>query len=526
MTDDPLEYLRPASLGPDNLARALAAAGSLRRKPPAAVRRVFLDTFDWRLFRQGIALEAREEEEGTRLVWRTLRGAVLRHSAAATPRFARDLPEGPLRADLEAVVEMRALLPVLCVRTRSEALELLDAGGKVVCRVYVEEHRTGAPEQTPTRSLPPRVRVEPVRGYDKVLVAVREALRGEPSLEAVDADVLEASLAELGVVPSDHSTKVRVDLDPQLPAFEATRLVLRRLLETLEDNEAGTRTDVDSEFLHDFRVAVRRTRSALGQLKAALPAEVLERFRPAFAWLGAVTTPTRDLDVHLLDFPRYRQALPPDLRGDLEPLRAFLEARQRREHEALARTLVSRRYRTLVRQWRAFLKAPATPSPKAPAGSRPVRQVADERIRKMLRRALKEGRGLGDRSPPEEFHELRKTCKKLRYLVEFFQSLYPAAEIRLLVDALKELQDNLGEFQDLHVQAEALRAWAREMEAEGSARAETQLAMGMLVEKLLTRQGEVRREFAEAFRAFDDPVNRERFERLFRPAPPEEANAP
>lgn len=490
--------------------------------PPAEARRVFLDTFDWRLFRQGFALEAREGDGEARLAWRWLRGEALRRLTAAVPRFAWDLPEGPFRAHLEAVVEMRALLPVAWVRSRSEGLEVLDGDGKIVCRVFSEEHETGAPGQTTAVPLAPRVRVQPVRGYDKVLREVREALGRALSLESVGADVLEAALAELGVAPSDHSTKIRVDLDAQMPAAAAARLVLLRLLEALEDNEVGTRAGVDSEFLHDFRVAVRRTRSALGQLKAVLPPGAVEQFRREFAWLGAVTTPTRDLDVHLLDFPRYRQALPATVRSDLEPLRAFLEARQRRAQEALAREMASRRYRKLLRDWRAFLKAPST---EASTGSRPIRPVADERIRKVLRRALKEGRSLGDPSPPEEFHELRKTCKKLRYVMEFFQGLYPSADLRALVEALKGLQDNLGEFQDLQVQAEALRSWAREMEAEGTAGAETLLSMGMLVEKLGGRQGEVRREFAKAFRAFDDPVNRARFDRLFRSGPPEEGSA-
>ena len=47
-------------------------------------------------------------------------------------------------------------------------------------------------------------------------------------------------------------------------------------LDTLEANVEGTRADLDSEFLHDLRVATRRTRSALSQIKAVLPAEITE----------------------------------------------------------------------------------------------------------------------------------------------------------------------------------------------------------------------------------------------------------
>ncbi|MBE0618351.1 MAG: CHAD domain-containing protein, partial [Proteobacteria bacterium] len=160
-----------------------------------------------------------------------------------------------------------------------------------------------------------------------------------------------------------------------MTAAEAVRRVLLGILETLGINEEGTRGDWDSEFLHDFRVAVRRTRSALGQLKSVFPPPALKKFRAGFGWLGEITGPTRDLDVHLLEFPRYRAALPATAAADLEPLRVFLQRRQRAEQRALARALGGRRYRKLVGDWRAFLEAGSEPwvqDADAPDAGRPV----------------------------------------------------------------------------------------------------------------------------------------------------------
>ena len=66
----------------------------------------------------------------------------------------------------------------------------------------------------------------------------------------------------------------------------------------------GTIADVDSEFLHDFRVAVRRTRSLQRQLEPVFPPEPLAHFRSEFRWLQQATGPVRDLDVHQLDLVR------------------------------------------------------------------------------------------------------------------------------------------------------------------------------------------------------------------------------
>jgi len=529
MSDHPPEYLRPEGFGADELVQALGTGASLRRTPPVTVRRVPCDTFDGRLYRRGEVLEAVGSAGASELVWRRHGGGALRHLNAPQPRFAWDLPPGPFRRQLEKVIEIRALLPLARIETRSEALEILDGEGKVVCRVFAEEHRAGAAGGGgPLRPLPARVRVEPMRGYSRAAERVREALGRVPSLQPEGRDVIEEALAAQGLGPPAAPAKTRVTLEPGMTAADAVRRLLLVLLEILEANEEGTRADLDSEFLHNFRVAVRRTRSALGQLKEVFPPAALEKFRTGFGWLGALTGPTRDLDVHLLEFPEYRAALPAAARADLEPLRIFLEARQRTEQRALARALGARRYRGLVRAWRNLLEADSgkwTRDPGAPDAGRPVRDVAGARLGKALRRALRDGRAIGDASPPGALHELRKTCKKLRYLLEFFQSLYPAREAGALIGALKGLQDNLGQYQDVHVQSEALGRFAREMEAQRGVGAGTHVAVGMLLEQLRGREAHLRREFAERFGAFAaDPAVR-RFEALLR-APGEASDDP
>lgn len=508
------QFELPEGLDPVSLSRSLERAGEILRNPETSAVRIFHDTFDWRLYRRGQALEVLDGES-PRLLWREVRGARLGHLDAPVARFAWDLPPGPFRQRLAPILEMRALLPVARVETTSERLDLLDGADKTVCRVYLENHRVASPEGSQSRPLPASLRVEGVRGYEKTGGLVVQLLREELGLAPTEDDVLDDALEALGREPGDYSSKIRVDLRPEMPAADATRAILLDLLGTMEANEEGAREDVDSEFLHDFRVAVRRTRSALGQLKSVLPAAPSQRFRPGFRWLGSLTGPTRDLDVYLLKLPRYSEWLPRQLRGDLAPLDTFLRGRQREEQQKLARGLASRRYRKLVADWRAFLSAASPPSKDAPRGTDPIRAVGDERIRKVFRKAIRQGEAIDDATQAESLHEMRKTCKKLRYLLEFFRSLYPGKEVADFVKALKGLQDNLGEFQDLHVHSESLGAFAAEMEAEGMGSAKTFMAMGVLLEKFSERMKEVRGEFAERFGAFADTRNRRRFSVTF-----------
>jgi CHAD domain-containing protein len=118
-------------------------------------------------------------------------------------------------------------------------------------------------------------------------------------------------------------------------------------------------------------------------------------------------------------------------------------------------------------------------------------------------------------------HELRKSCKKLRYLMEFFQSLYPMEDIRALVRLLKVLLDNLGSFQDIAVQTGHLRELAVRMRAEHKAETDTLLAVGALIGDLLARQHSAREEFAELFAQFLTDETQWRLRALFRRHPDE-----
>ena len=63
---------------------------------------------------------------------------------------------------------------------------------------------------------------------------------------------------------------------------------------------------------------------------------------------------------------------------------------------------------------------------------------------------------LADHAPPERLHRVRLASKRLRYTLELFRPCYPAGlEDRL--DALKVLQDWLGEVNDAVASAEMLR---------------------------------------------------------------------
>ena len=479
-------------------------------------QRTWLDTFDWRLYRAGLVLEHQHLRRGGRLLL-SEDGAVAAEQPVAgwqprRPCLAENLPVGPVRDRIGKLVSPRALLPVVKAVGTVSVTRLLNADGKTVARLIVEE--TTVTRADLTVELPPRLAIAEVRGYPGQARKAARLVEGVPGVAPADQSVFATALNALGRHPADYSSSVETEITAQMPASVAVATVLLRLLDTIELNVDGVTRDIDTEFLHDLRVSVRRTRSAIKLLGDVLPSGLAAQYAAEFKWLGDLTTPTRDLDVHLLGFGSMAGHLADGSAADLEPFRAFLVRRRAREFRRLAAALRSPRFRAITEDWRkALLEVRDAGGPKKHR-SVTAAELAVSRTGHVFGRVAKRGAAITADSPPESLHDLRKRCKELRYLLEFFAPLYDPAIYRKVVGDLKQLQDCLGEFQDSQVQRGEIHALADAMLAERAAPAATLLAMGEVVAWLAISQDEARADFSLRFAKFAGPAGQHRVHRL------------
>jgi CHAD domain-containing protein len=472
------------------------------------VRRTWLDTFDWRLYRAGLTLEYVTGSRHGELVLAGAAGERITATSNGTrwPALADHLPAGPLRARLEGLTSIRALLPAARAASNVTEFRLCNADDKTVAWLTVD-HMLAA--QPAAADLPTRLSVTPVRGYQAQADRIARCLATEPGVTPGALPPLDAVLATAGRAPGDYTGKVDVELTAAMPARMALAAVLLQLLGTLEANVAGTVRDIDTEFLHDLRVAVRRTRTALKLGGDLLPASLAEEYRPGFKWLGDLTTPTRDLDVHLLTFAAEAAELTSASPGDLAPFHDYLIRRRTVEQRRLARALRSARFTALITGWRSALTG-LTPPRHGPTAAATAAGI----ISRAHRRILRQGSAITDDSPPERLHDLRKRCKELRYALEFFASLYDPAAHRRAVRELKGLQDCLGTFQDCQVQQQEIRVIAADMMAAHDVPATALLAMGDLSAQIGRRERRARSEFGDRFAEFASGPAQARFRAL------------
>ena len=493
---------------PHDLYTVLAETFTVQSGPETSMVRRWYDTFDWRLFRAGRILV----RQGT--TWQLLdfngKTICTARTGRKTYRFAHEFPPSPLADTLKEILSVRALLELGRSEVKAGKWYIVNNDEKRVAVLELEQ----LVNQVTGRSLNILTLTE-VRGYPKWFKRVATVIRqcgAQPG--SGPQDIFSFVLDGSGRTPLDYSSGYDVPLEPDMLSIEAAVHIHSALLEAIHKNEPGVLADIDIEFLHDLRVAVRRTRSALALMKSVFAPEIEKKFKEEFKYIGRITGPVRDLDVYLASRDGYMQRIPGRLRTGLEYFFEDLAARRKAERRKLVRALKGERYQTILKEWQDLLASKPYPPP-GKRGEIPVRDLAGQVIHKRFRRVLADGKKIGPASPDEELHRLRIECKKLRYSLEFFASLYDQEIIRQLIKQLKLLQNNLGDFNDLSVQQEMLDHFLSTIKPGTIRTRELAAAIGGLMTDLAREHKEVRTLFEETFARFARKKNLKLYKSLF-----------
>jgi CHAD domain-containing protein len=472
------------------------------------------DTFDWRLYNKDVVLVYRDGE----LILESIQsGKQIAAQRTRKPvQFIDDLPDGKLRSKLSGIVDIRALQLKTMAEVEITPNKVLDKRRKTIMRL--NRVQVNVPyEKEQLRSLT-MLQVEPLKGYAKQARKVTSWLKKAGFSVELEKDIYTEIFESAGLQPGRYSSKPSFELNPEMRSIDALRVICLFLLDVMRENEEGIRLDIDSEFLHDFRVAVRRTRSAISQLKGVLPPEVAARFSEEFSFIGSQTNQLRDIDVYLLKESEYKSMIPQELGASINPMFAYLRSHRKAALQQVIDMLDSQRFGEVIADWQAFLVGDEAGDITGTNADKPVIALARERIYKRYRSIINSGNRLLKNMQEERLHDLRIECKKLRYLLEFFQGLFPARQVQKMIRDLRELQVNLGEFNDLAVQTEYLHYLSGDLSREGDVTDQTLLTIGSLIGVLNIRKKTMMQDFSEIFAQFAKNKNQKAVKDIFRPA--------
>ncbi|ONI77375.1 hypothetical protein ALI144C_34310 [Actinosynnema sp. ALI-1.44] len=232
---------------------------------------------------------------------------------------------------------------------------------------------------------------------------------------------------------------VRVRLDSQLRALLA--------------HEAGTKSGVDPEDLHQMRVTIRRLRAAVNADGAGL-GDVVSPLQVELKWLGNALGRVRDIDVQLDRLRAEAAGFDDEERAAVERLLGGLVAERKAARRRMLAALRTKRYTALLTSLAAATaSAPQTTSDSA---DRVVDNAVVSVIYRPYRKLFKAVAAMGDDPVDEQLHALRIKGKRLRYAAEL---VGPAGKepVKQLIKATKAFQEVLGEHQDAAVAEETIR---------------------------------------------------------------------
>ncbi len=468
------------------------------RKNKQALSIVLLDSFDWRVYNSGHTLRLADGLLQLRAIEDGLPVFESRQRKGVLSVWPKDVKDAHLSAWLADVLDVRALLVHSLWQGSSEEFDLLNTDRKTIARGIFYNLNNG---NAGLRLL----EVQPLRGYEQVCEVIFAPWK---ILAADNSDSL--LYAEAGVVPGGYrGSRPELDFSQESSLSAALKEILTANFKMMLLNEPGVREDIDTEFLHDYRVCGRRMRSALSRIKGVLKEETVLQLQNDLKRIGNFTGPVRDWDVFLLRRAGFESVLPPQFHKGLGKLMSNCARRRSMAFSSLHSFLESKEYSQII----ARIDATLSDYEHHLVTDADLKTSAARWIKARFKKIRKQGAELSDEAGDSAFHDLRIECKKLRYLLEFFQSAFKEKPSRKAIAMLKKLQDNLGSMNDMSVQEELLTEIY--LTAKKKNQAELTETAAALIGHTRTEKKRLRRDFRSLFSGFASSKSRHLYKSSF-----------
>lgn len=269
------------------------------------------------------------------------------------------------------------------------------------------------------------------------------------------------------LVLKEHLTPIA----PDDPMPEAARKVLLADFIQMLEYEAGSRAGTDMENVHKMRVATRKMRSTLWEMRDYFDPKSTKKFEKGLKMVARTLGDVRDLDVMIKNLVEFRATQETEEVDHLKSVLGEIDQERTTARNTLISLLDSKRFQKFVDQQQKVLIS-SSKDVKAhsdqPVVPIQVRHVLPVLIQERLSQIKAYDVVIGDASF-EQLHGLRIEFKRLRYIVSGFESVLGSTAEKFIVE-LKQIQDHLGELNDAKVAIWSLRPRMKELSKDDPAR--------------------------------------------------------
>ncbi|MGF6306372.1 inorganic triphosphatase YgiF [Bradyrhizobium sp. i1.8.4] len=351
--------------------------------------------------------------------------------AEGTP--LEELASGKLRRKLKPVFETSVRRITVPLRMKRSEIELaIDRG-----------HTTAGHRSRPIQEIELELKAGRVLDLFRIARALERRSGAELDLcSKAERGYELAGNDEHGIVSAE-----KVVLDSEFTAGAAFRVIARAALRHFSSNADAVR-EGEAEGIHQMRVGLRRLRAAISLFSKILTVASTEDIKTQLKWLTNALAPARELDVFVKEDiePASHDAL---LRRSGKAIRQEFSGRRDRAFARARHAVSSQRYRSMLIDTLQWIEAKQTIAAEDEGG--PIGKFASALLHRRIKKLRKDGRRLDELSARER-HKVRIRAKKIRYAIDFFESLFPGRHERKrlarLSRHLKQVQDALGSLND------------------------------------------------------------------------------
>ncbi|MCW8330246.1 CHAD domain-containing protein [Photobacterium sp. SDRW27] len=301
-----------------------------------------------------------------------------------------------------------------------------------------------------------------------------------------------------------NETALSAKADIYLPTIH----FLRAEFKHARQHEKGIIRDDHCEFLHQYRVALRRCLTLLCLLSPLFASQPKKMLENELKTMMLKTNRLRELDIFLFKMDDCFYCLEHKYHQGLTCFFDELQDERRKAYKELKKWLKMENYEQQCLLVEGLLSELDVPSAN---GNTSCQSFAKQIIWKHFSHIHKLCNELNSKSPDSTVHQLHISCNKLGYLMDYFTPLFPSKENKTLVHAIKQLEDEIGNFNDSSIQLNVLGCYLKKKK-ENSHR---NRAIAQLVDITQQHHIKFKQQMIKQTQRFASPANVNSFQAIY-----------
>jgi len=201
----------------------------------------------------------------------------------------------------------------------------------------------------------------------------------------------------------------------------------------------------DDEYLHQFRVNLRRIKSLLSIFKELFDFDIYQKINSNLKEAIIATNKKRDLDIFLVNLNNSQE------KDDLTEFIQFLTKEQKIEEQKFKDFIKEKKVEDIIFNLEALLNENSNFYVSRLANL-PAKEYIKNTMKYLYKKTMKTIKKLDRQTKLEKFHKARIKIKKIRYLSNTFK-IYSSKKQK---KSLKEYQSIFGELNDLKIQVNTI----------------------------------------------------------------------